>query len=693
MPPNAKTDPSLRHLPDLSDASISFQIPADSSSAEFLLADNSGDREFLRGAGGASFATIAPTPARGRLKLSDVTPKVESRLLFPRSPSPGPSTHQRNDPRPLRSRHQSPIKAKKTPRAPSRHKELVLDEPTISEERLEFLRAEVETLNDDYDIPMNLEPPAVAQLSVIPMLNNTAVTRPTVKPRSIRANPTIEGGRNAKHTAQSRIPVSADGKLHTAEPIVQSSSTCSSVEGSTVIDAEVQVPPAGTGVNIITTSDTSRNVRLSTGGMAERLVSYSQKLMSSIGIYQPKLEDSFVTDTGAVAKADEKTETQPSPTVRVGHPRFPLDPQNGNGYPLRLSDISPQKREAETGASPGHLSIGRRELSPMRPASKRPATEGDPSSHQRGGSKRGKPLSQRTEVKRVPSISAGPSSHVIQPCTEKNHAHSASIYRDSRWPTSNFPSARTKYKPKFNSHHFHHKGPSGSTAPRVWSHGIKSTNKEKGKYAKEREAVSTGRTLPSQSRVSGTSRVHSDEAKLDEKKPMILERSGPSRAGLVSSVEKMGITLPSANLTKPVAFTFRLDARIEARKEEKPMASEQGRMESMHRHRHTIPDFKALHEAHQASIACRKHAVPIAPAPPIVLNTEIRARERERFDEMVRMKEEELEREKEERRKQQEAEEEMEIREFRRRAIPKANEIPEWYAEMPKKGGGVRGSG
>lgn len=35
-------------------------------------------------------------------------------------------------------------------------------------------------------------------------------------------------------------------------------------------------------VDIIMTSDTSRNMRQSTG-MGERLVSYSQKLMSSIG--------------------------------------------------------------------------------------------------------------------------------------------------------------------------------------------------------------------------------------------------------------------------------------------------------------------------------------------------------------------------------------------------------------------------
>lgn len=36
-------------------------------------------------------------------------------------------------------------------------------------------------------------------------------------------------------------------------------------------------------VDITVTSDTIKDVRLSTGGMADRLVSYSQKLMSSIG--------------------------------------------------------------------------------------------------------------------------------------------------------------------------------------------------------------------------------------------------------------------------------------------------------------------------------------------------------------------------------------------------------------------------
>lgn len=248
-----------------------------------------------------------------------------------------------------------------------------------------------------------------------------------------------------------------------------------------------------------------------------------------LSIYKPKSEISFTTDTGAdLAKTDVHLETQPSTTARVAHARSSSAAQSGNGYPLRLSDISPQKHETETSASTGHLSTGRRELSPMRPASKRPATE-DPPSQQHGGSKKGKLLSQSAEAKRSQFISVGSSSQVLQPSTQKNHA---TIGRDSRWPTSNFPSARTKYKPKLSSHR---NEPSRSTVLRSSSsHGIK---KEKGKYVLGREAVSTGRSLP-RSRVSGTSRVHSGEGKVDEKKPMILERSGPSRAGLSSSLEK-----------------------------------------------------------------------------------------------------------------------------------------------------------
>jgi hypothetical protein len=58
----------------------------------------------------------------------------------------------------------------------------VLDRPAVSEERLQSLRTEVGTLNDDdYDIPMHAQPPAAARSSV---LNVTAEPISKLKPRT-----------------------------------------------------------------------------------------------------------------------------------------------------------------------------------------------------------------------------------------------------------------------------------------------------------------------------------------------------------------------------------------------------------------------------------------------------------------------------------------------------------------------------
>lgn len=99
-----------------------------------------------------------------------------------------------------------------------------------------------------------------------------------------------------------------------------------------------------------------------------------------------------------------------------------------------------------------------------------------------------------------------------------------------------------------------------------------------------------------------------------------------------------------------------------------------------------IPDFRALHERHlKASIAFRKeHIVPTVPVT-LNLNTELRAKEREKFDELMRRREEEMERVREEKRRQRDAEDEKEIREIRKRAIPKAHDVPDWYASAPKR--------
>lgn len=139
-----------------------------------------------------------------------------------------------------------------------------------------------------------------------------------------------------------------------------------------------------------------------------------------------------------------------------------------------------------------------------------------------------------------------------------------------------------------------------------------------------------------------------------------------------------------APLTKPAGFTFRVEARLEARKAEGRLAvSEPGKTHLLH-----VPDSKALRASHEAKMVFhREGVVPSMPVVPFFFCTEQRAKEREKFDGLVRRKEEEIQRLKEEQQRREAEEEERAIKELRRKAIPKANEIPEWYAGMPKRKG------
>lgn len=102
-------------------------------------------------------------------------------------------------------------------------------------------------------------------------------------------------------------------------------------------------------------------------------------------------------------------------------------------------------------------------------------------------------------------------------------------------------------------------------------------------------------------------------------------------------------------------------------------------------HRLGIPDFKAIHAAQEAELALRRreHVAPVVPLP-IELSTETRAKERAKFDERIREKEREMEIVMEMRKRQREEEEEREIKELRKKAVPRAHEVPEWYREAPK---------
>lgn len=123
----------------------------------------------------------------------------------------------------------------------------------------------------------------------------------------------------------------------------------------------------------------------------------------------------------------------------------------------------------------------------------------------------------------------------------------------------------------------------------------------------------------------------------------------------------------------------------ERRVDSNPSASLNG-----HSHSHKpIPDFKSLHAANDnllASMAARRREM-IKPTVPIAPHFSIdqRLSEREKFEQARRAREEELERKLAEEQRLREEEEERAYQEARKRAVPRANAIPDWYADAPKK--------
>ncbi|PAV22867.1 hypothetical protein PNOK_0282400 [Pyrrhoderma noxium] len=110
-------------------------------------------------------------------------------------------------------------------------------------------------------------------------------------------------------------------------------------------------------------------------------------------------------------------------------------------------------------------------------------------------------------------------------------------------------------------------------------------------------------------------------------------------------------------------------------------------------HHRPLPNFKGLHAAQKAELENmekrRKESVrpPTKPIEPR-FTVDVRLAERERFDKVRREREKEAERIKGEREREMREREEKEWREARKRSVPRANAVPEWYytrAQAPKK--------
>ncbi|KAA1471466.1 hypothetical protein DENSPDRAFT_837471 [Dentipellis sp. KUC8613] len=199
-----------------------------------------------------------------------------------------------------------------------------------------------------------------------------------------------------------------------------------------------------------------------------------------------------------------------------------------------------------------------------------------------------------------------------------------------------------------------------------------------------RHAVTSNRRkgAPAVVQKPGTARPQERGRTMSADKPQDLVRQA---SGLIPDAKKPSGALPSAKPTIPIEFHFQVDARIAARKLEPQENGNVGSKRPESRHDQLIPDFKALHAAEAELAAARRQQ--IAPTVPIAphFSTEARLREREKFDEARRAKELEIERQKEEMRVLRELEEQKEIRELRKKAVPRAHEVPEWYASAPKR--------
>ncbi|EJC98635.1 uncharacterized protein FOMMEDRAFT_161462 [Fomitiporia mediterranea MF3/22] len=148
--------------------------------------------------------------------------------------------------------------------------------------------------------------------------------------------------------------------------------------------------------------------------------------------------------------------------------------------------------------------------------------------------------------------------------------------------------------------------------------------------------------------------------------------------------------------TLPRPFRFETDFRQASRAEfeVKLRAWEQraSRSSSVHdqgKSRKSLPDFKGLHAAQEGALSNmaarrREHVAPTIPVSPNFI-VDTRLAERRKFEEARREREKEADRVMEEQQRAKEIEEERKWREARKRTVPRANAVPKWYVEKPKR--------
>ncbi|KAI0368909.1 hypothetical protein BV20DRAFT_431524 [Pilatotrama ljubarskyi] len=460
---------------------------------------------------------------------------------------------------------------------------------------------------------------------------------------------------------------------------------------------------------------------IGTGGLAETLMSFGRQLMANAA--SPEHHGEASVESGA-ASATVPEATAPAPMALdcpsdAGPDTYHVEERDAEPSYLSLSQLSPRRprdRGAEPSATLAPGSPSARETpesvfhqpaaepqvseancapSPMNHSIKRAGSPAfEPSEHQRKRSKttsgQSAPNASKECASRKPALLPSRARNVPAAASAAGAGRARRAVSASASGANLRAKADNPQKPALThlrplSRH----GPGGEADVTKKTKGPGRDQVLDGDSGAQLLAISEG------GRSGDASDSQRENIPRTEQRQTFVHHDGQGFSRPASTVDRPPLNLPSAKPTRPVEFQFATSTRIEGRRvelEKSGSSSGSGGSSngaSLRRSKahaaHPIPDFKALHAMQQSVLAQRKaEIVPVVPLP-IELSTEARAREREKFEEARRAREAELERQREERRRQQELEEEREIKELRKRAVPKANEVPEWYAFAPKK--------
>ncbi|KAJ7184959.1 hypothetical protein C8R46DRAFT_1065559 [Mycena filopes] len=676
---------SLRHLPDLSDASFSFQIPTDSSD-DLLRADAP---DFF-GAGGGLLGS--PTRTNDApLTLDDLTPLRTATAPY------GSTPHQKATKSLLpttRSNIQDLTSSQAVSRVPKpvssvRKRKEKTDDATPPTKPMSRPAVSTDTLSDKktphpQDEPASEPTDKLAPIDEVPAVSSSLPVVEQAMPNEPEQQNTptqvalpvvlqpatgdVHSGTKSKKTVNPRLEEKQDTPTQVSVPVASKPAPSvanppnskKAVPAKPASRAKTTAPPANRTVPVIKskTATTSNLEESDSGGIAARLLMYGAQMMASFPPSddaetprnttetetEPELSGAVDVDAAMGNLLDGDSELPPPEMAMVVESALPLPHLDAmpTDDPLTLSQLSPRKNTTVEGDRSAATANAQpeRSVSPMRPSVKRPASAASVDPMARSKKRAPGPVA----APRVPSVESARGSRGRGGRT----VSAPSQVRREQPPRRGKAPVPVMGPPAVNAH---------STRPRVPS----ANTKDKRDVAPSSSGKHAGPIVPVEFNFHGRNNSQSQSH---------------GQGGASSSGRNAG----------PTEFNFQGSSA-------RGVNNSQGSGETQPRAKgYTIPDFKSMHAAQAAQSALRRSqlAQSVTVPVPIAFNTDIRAREREAFEARVREREAEEEREKEARRLEREAREEEELKEARRRAVPKAHEVPEWYKEAPRK---ARGEG